>query len=122
MYRILVTGSREWVNRGVIYNALVAEFNSEPDAILVSGACPSGADLICEEIWGTWGGAIERHPADWKRHGKAAGFIRNQEMVDLGADLCLAFRRNYSRGTTHCANAATMAGIPTLWFTEDEDV
>ena len=121
MYRILVTGSREWVNRGVIYNALVAEFNSEPGAILVSGACPSGADLICEEIWGTWGGAIERHPADWKRHGKAAGFIRNQEMVDLGADVCLAFRRNYSRGTTHCANAATMAGIPTLWFTEDED-
>ena len=120
MYRILVTGSREWSNRDVVEEAL-SPYSIEASAVLVSGACPSGADSMAEEVWKGWGLPVERHPADWRRHGKAAGFIRNQEMVDLGADVCLAFRRNYSRGTTHCANAATMAGIPTLWFTEDED-
>jgi hypothetical protein len=117
--RILVTGSRDWVDRNIIYAALLCEFNLDRTAILVSGACPSGADLICEEIWGRWGGHIERHPADWHK-GRGAGFIRNQEMVDLGADVCYAFRRNGSRGTTHCANAAHLAGIPVNWFVEDD--
>lgn len=118
--RILVTGSRDWGNRAVIEEAL-SPYSRRDNAILVSGACPTGADAIAEEIWEGWGLPVERHPADWKRYGKRAGFIRNQEMVDLGAYWCLAFRRNYSPGTTHCANAAHMAGIPVIWFTLDEE-
>lgn len=124
MTRILITGSRDWSNRETIAKALgVALVTSKADGIptLVLGACPSGADAIAEEVWEDWGLQVERHPADWKRHGKAAGPIRNQQMVDLGADLCIAFRKDFSRGTTHCANAATMAGIPTIWYTEGED-
>lgn len=121
MTRILITGSRDWGDREAIWEALFPYGLDSWGVTLVSGACPSGADAIAEEIWKSWGMPVERHPADWKRHGKAAGFIRNQEMVNLGADVCLAFRKNYSRGTTHCANAATMAGIPTIWFTEGED-
>lgn len=120
MTRILITGSRDWGDPWAIESALW-EYATDDTSVLVSGACPSGADRMAEEIWEGWGLAVERHPADWKRHGKAAGLIRNQEMVDLGADVCLAFRKNYSRGTTHCANAATMAGIETIWFTEDEE-
>jgi hypothetical protein len=119
-FRVLITGSRDWSDRACIEEAL-APYTVDLPVVLVSGNCPSGADRIAEEIWEGWGLAVERHPADWKRHGKAAGPIRNQEMVDLGADVCLAFRKNYSRGTTHCANAATMAGIETIWFTEGED-
>jgi hypothetical protein len=37
-------------------------------------------------------------------------------MVDLGADLCLAFIRNHSRGAAHCAAAAREAGITTHVF------
>ena len=61
----------------------------------------------------------ERHPADWKRYGRAAGPIRNQEMVNLGADVCLAFPREGSRGTKNCMEAARKAGIPTLVHCED---
>lgn len=125
MARILITGSRTWDNRDVIKEALQMHGTDEhtglPVAVLVSGACPSGADQLAEEIWESWGGRVERHPAAWNVYGKRAGFMRNQEMVDLGADICLAFRKNESPGTTHCANAATMAGIPTIWYTEDDD-
>ncbi len=65
---------------------------------------------------GTSGATVEVHPADWERHGKAAGVIRNRVMVDKGADLCLAFIRNQSRGASHCAGLAEDSGIATRRF------
>ena len=53
-----------------------------------------------------------RHPADWDKHGKAAGMIRNREMVALGADICLAFPIGRSPGTRACIREAQRAGIP----------
>lgn len=44
-----------------------------------------------------------------------AGPIRNQAMVDAGAEMCLAFHRaiSASKGTKDCARRAIAAGIPT---------
>lgn len=61
--------------------------------------------------WELWGLPVEAHPADWRSCGRAAGLIRNQRMVDLGADLCLAFPLGESRGTWDCVARARKAGI-----------
>lgn len=127
--RILVTGSRDWTDRFAVYRALNAvcdEFalnyppdeygNTMPDPeriTVVHGACPIGADLWADEWCIGSNFLAERHPADWQRYGKRAGFVRNAEMVNLGADLCLAFIRNHSRGATMTADLAEKAGIPT---------
>jgi hypothetical protein len=121
--RILVTGSRDWPYQEVVWQELARSVaflrQGHGDVTIVDGACPSGADNMAHgwvEHLHSLGAAShiasERHPANWTQDGKAAGVIRNQRMVNLGADLCLAFRFNLSRGTTDCLHRAAWAGIP----------
>lgn len=113
MKRLLVTGSRDWTNKTLVEMALedARHFLGE-DTVLVHGGAV-GADTICANVWSKWGLPVEKHPANWGKHGRAAGPIRNQEMVDLGADLCVGFVLPYpkGRGTRDCLKRASEAGI-----------
>lgn len=120
-FRVLVTGSRSWENVFAIENTLELIEGAVGGFTLVSGACPTGADRIAEEYCDRRGLPVERHPADWATHGRKAGFVRNAEMVATGANLCVAFIRNKSRGASMTADLAEKAGIPTIRVL-DEDV
>ena len=117
-YRILVTGSRDWVDPSVIARSLAslaleaAYLDKEP--VVVHGDCPTGADAMAQAICEAVGIRTERHPADWNKHGKAAGPIRNQEMVDSGVDICYAFSNGGSRGTKDCKARASAAGVEVI--------
>lgn len=120
--RILITGSRDWDNIGQIRHtlSLFARPTDNKIVTLVSGNCPTGADFICEEIARSAGWLVELHPANWGMHNKKAGFIRNKAMVDAGADVCLAFIKNNSKGATMCADLAEKAGIRTVRITSEK--
>lgn len=125
-YRILVTGSRDWPDVATIWGELNGLLAEHGNVVLVHGNCPKGADYIAD----TWAVtmmvneenvALERHPANWREFGKSAGFRRNAEMVNLGADICLAFIRNGSHGATHTADLAEKAGIPVKRYEAQEN-
>lgn len=120
MFRLLITGSRAWVDT----QAIAAEFDEVfahegADVTLVSGNCPSGADKMCEALAVQYGWKLELHPLAWKgedgkgEYNPRAGFERNELMVALGADYCLAFIMNASGGASQTVSKARGAGIPT---------
>jgi hypothetical protein len=88
----------------VIRRALTELWLADPGSVLVTGGCPQGADALCEQCWIRWGGQLERHPAQWQRHGRGAGYRRNNTMVALGADLCVAFIQDNSPGASHAVH------------------
>jgi hypothetical protein len=58
-------------------------------------------------------------PADWNTHGKAAGPIRNRQMLKEGKpDVVLAFHEDLgrSKGTADMVRAAKAAGIAVKVF------
>ena len=128
-YRLLITGSRDWSDEEAVRFEIAGMTMLHPGLVIVHGACPKGADLFAAKAAADIGVRQEPHPADWQRDGKRAGFIRNQAMVDLGADVCLAFvmpcsnprcrnpEPHDSHGAGHCAAIAAKDGIPVHRFT-----
>lgn len=132
-FRILITGSRNWSNTNAIVSAFAVVIpgslrRPNVEVVVVHGDAP-GADTLAGRIAEQWGFDVESHPAQWDRNcdqscyhptrmkdGKpycpVAGHLRNQHMVDLGADVCLAFPTRDSRGTWDCVRRAEKAGIP----------
>jgi hypothetical protein len=112
--RVIITGSRGWTDRGRI---------SERLAQLEPGGCvivvgydpekdrPKGVDRIAYQEAQKLGLLVEPHPANWDVLGKAAGFMRNEEMAALGADLCIAFWDGRSTGTKDMVDRAYDHGI-----------
>lgn len=125
MRRILVTGSRDFsdvglMRRGLNTAVLFVGGGFPENMVLVHGGCPTGADWMASDMWVSRNGVVEMHAANWDTEGKAAGPIRNQRMVEAGADVCLAFPVGASRGTAHCMKTAMKAGIPTFVFPSSE--
>jgi len=108
--RLLITGSRTWTDEATIRRELERRFT--PETVLVSGHA-NGADKICEAVWETLGGRVERHPPNYGRHGRRAPTERDREMVRCGADECVAFIQEGSRGATYTAQMAEASGIET---------
>lgn len=115
--RILITGSRHYAHKYLVKKAIRACIEQNEPAVVVHGGA-SGADALAGECAKELGLEVEVHPADWKRYGKRAGPLRNEQMVKLGADICLAFPSASSKGTWHAIQTAKQAGIETLVFDE----
>lgn len=114
--RVLITGSRDWDDYQLLAFVLGATYTELGPYVLVHGDA-RGADRMAARIVTDHGLTTEPHPADWDRLGKRAGFVRNAEMVDLGADLCLAFWDGVSKGTKSTIDLARRAGIPVRVYT-----
>lgn len=118
--RILVTGSRTWTDKDAVRNALLDTwmFAGRPYGVTVVHGGARGADYLADVYAKRLGFVTEAHRAPWESAGRSAGYLRNKTMVDLGADICLAFIKNNSKGATMCADLAEKAGIPVHYWRE----
>lgn len=130
-FRLLITGSRDWADYdrvrleiGQVVTERIAETGDPYPPITVVHGAAKGADLLAAKAAEEFRLRHEPHPADWKANDRRAGYIRNEEMVAAGADLCLCFvlpcakaacadrTPHDTHGTGHCAGLARRAGIP----------
>lgn len=114
---ILITGSRDWADKEMIKSALLPYANK---VLLIHGDC-RGADKISGEVAQELGFHVSASPANWSLHGRAAGPIRNREMVNQAKKfkqsgiptIVLAFHDSLhlSKGTKNCVTLAEKAGL-----------
>lgn len=106
--RVLVCGGRDFNEKEVVYKLLNKIDAETPIASIIHG-CAKGADSLAGEWARDYGKFEWKFPADWEKHGKAAGPIRNVEMLHATTpDLVVAFPGG--RGTQHMVDLARKHG------------
>ena len=114
--RVLVCGGRYYANKDLLFRVLDTAHAANPIVLLIHGGA-SGADALADEWQKQRMVRTRRYNADWLRHGKAAGPIRNQLMLDDGKpDLVIAFPGG--RGTADMVRRADAAGVPVVRVTK----
>jgi hypothetical protein len=113
--RFMITGSRHWTDRETIERwierlrsvAVMGIGANDHRTIWGIGDCPTGADHIGYNILTACGLHVRRFEADWDRHGKMGGPLRNNEMVaTIQPTHTIAFMHPTSKGTVGCADRA----------------
>ena len=120
-YKIIVCGGRHFENytllETIMKNYLDENSLDPTDVEIVSGHC-QGADMLGERYAEEHGCALTVFRAEWKKYGKAAGPIRNKQMVDYIANAekktVIAFVSENTRGTQNTVSYAKRAGIPVI--------
>ena len=116
LMRLLICGDRNWNDPAAIQRELVAR--RESISCVIHGAA-RGADSMAGEIAKGLGLVVAAYPAQWDKYGRAAGYIRNRQMLVEGKpDSVFAFheRISTSKGTKHMMEIAAAAGVPVILF------
>lgn len=124
--RILVCGGRDFRDRQLLVDTL-NQIVKPNDQIIHGGA--KGADALAHAYTNYWSrfhfedaqlATPEVYPAQWNLYGKRAGPIRNQQMLDTGIDLVVAFPGG--RGTYDMARRAKKAGVEVISVSPEGDL
>lgn len=107
--KTLVCGGRYFDDTAALDAELDRIHAENPITLLIHGAA-RGADNMAAFWAANKGVPRKAFPADWKSHGRAAGPIRNKQMLVEGApDLVVAFKGG--RGTENMIGLAQAAGV-----------
>lgn len=132
--KLIIAGSRsiddKRIFNGIMRYWLFSEFGinfkkpnvgqtiSKTIETIISGNA-AGVDTFGENFAKTFGIDLIIMPANWDRHGKAAGYKRNEQMAEI-ADSVLCIWDGKSKGTIHMADIAKKKNLK-LWIINSED-
>ncbi len=107
--RVLVCGGRDFTDAAAIADAM----DSLPASIVVCHGGAPGADSLAGQWAANHGIACTVFRADWKKHGKAAGPIRNRQMLnEFQPDIVVAFPGG--SGTADMVSQAKRVGVEVM--------
>ena len=112
--RLLICGDRNWSDINSI-SIIIKQYNP---SVVIEGEA-KGADSCARIAAEHLGIEVLRFPADWQKYGRAAGPIRNSQMLKEGKpDVVVGFHLDIdkSKGTRDMLTRAKKAGKPTFIF------
>lgn len=118
---IIIAGCRDFNDYELLKkrcDKIIEDINTEDPITIISGGA-LGADRLGERYAQERGYNIKVFSADWDKHGKSAGPIRNQSMVDIG-DRLIAFWDKKSKGTEDIITKAFIKSLKTYVVFIDE--
>ncbi len=113
MYKIIIAGSRDFHDYELLkieVDKFIDEYKatlsaSDDNSISIVSGHARGADKLGEQYAREYSYFCYVMPADWDKHGKRAGYLRNASMAKE-ADALIAFWDGQSRGTYHMIELA----------------
>lgn len=107
MIRSIVAGGREFNDKVLLFDVLDKAYGGVLDKLVIISGHARGADQLGEEWAKARGVPLITRPADWDTHGRAAGPIRNVEMITKdGATHAVVFWNGISTGSKHMIDSA----------------
>ncbi len=111
--KIIIAGSRKGFTQGIVDAVMkqaIKQWDIRAQDITVVSGCALGVDTYGIRWAEERGLPVMRYPADWDRHGKSAGTLRNIQMAAV-ADALVALWDGESPGTRHMVQEADKRGL-----------
>lgn len=116
--RIIICGGRHFKDykalESLVNSALTEKNLTSNEVEIVSGHC-EGADMLGELYAEKHGIVCKVFPAEWNKYGRAAGPIRNSQMIEYASEstipIVVAFVSPRTKGTIDTVNKATKRGF-----------
>jgi len=105
MAKVAIIGSRTFDDYEQV-KLVLAEYVDQIELVVSGGA--KGADTLAERFAKDYSIPTQIFRADWNRYGKAAGHIRNKDIVNA-SDVVFAFWDGKSKGTEGAMKLARAA-------------
>ena len=110
--KTIIAGSRTCIKYSILCEA-IKKIDWKPTVVISGGA--KGADKLGELYSKNNNLKLECYPAEWKKYGKSAGYIRNSEMAK-NAEALIALWDGVSKGTKHMIELAKKKKLRVLVY------
>lgn len=112
-FKVIIAGGRDFNDFPTLcanMDRLLSARAKINNITIISGGA-RGADTLGEKYAQLHHYKVIKMKADWQKHGKTAGFVRNNEMLTI-ADGIVCFWNKLSKGTGHMINITKSANKP----------
>ena len=112
-FKVVIAGGRDFNDFSTLCNTMdkLLERQIKINKITIISGGARGADTLGERYAQLRNFGLIRVKADWNKHGKSAGFIRNKEMLN-SANGVVCFWDRKSKGTGHMVSITKGSLIP----------